>query len=73
VSTDGLDAVKVDGLHIARQGWDSAACFDWHGEQVMIMPGQTILRKGHPFLRVHGHLFEPLVIEPDYDHLVPVG
>jgi hypothetical protein len=64
--------VRVDGLVVAKQGWDNAAMFELDGEQVVIRPTAgkrlgTIVAKDHPIARAHGHLFEPLVIQPDYD------
>jgi len=51
-----------------------SATFDWHG-QPLFLGGNvhaqlgTIIRAGHPFLKLHPGLFEPLTVDAEFDHL----
>lgn len=50
-------------LLIAKQ--NANATFDFRGQPVFIVGGKTIVRQGHPMLRGHEYLFEPLVVHYD--------
>jgi len=43
-----------------------SATFDYQGQPVFLTAGVTTVRRGHPILRSHAHLFEPLRIHYDY-------
>jgi hypothetical protein len=65
-------AIPVPGILVAKAGLAGSAMFDVDGEPVIIVGTQgkrlgTIVHQDHRIARDHGGLFEPLVIEPDYD------
>jgi hypothetical protein len=41
------------------------ATYDYKGTPVFVVKGKTIVRQGHPVLRGHENLFEPLVVHYD--------
>ncbi len=43
----------------------SNATFDYKGQPVYVVAGKTIVRSGHPMLKGHEYLFEPLVVHYD--------
>lgn len=48
-------------LYVAKEG----ANFELDGQPVFITAGVTIVRAGHPILRSHGNLFQPLRVHFD--------
>lgn len=43
-----------------------SATFDYAGQPVFLTAGTTIVRAGHPILKSHEHLFEPLKVHWDH-------
>ncbi len=51
-----------DDVFVAKE----SATFDYNGQPVFLTAGVTTVRRGHPILRDHAALFEPLRIHFDY-------
>lgn len=50
----------ADGaILVAEQG----AMFNFEGQKVFLVAGQTTVREGHPILKGHEHLFKPLKVD----------
>lgn len=60
-------------LMVAKQN----ATYDYNGGPVIVIAGKTIVRQGHPVMRGHEDLFEPLLVhyetEPAEEPMVPVN
>lgn len=54
-------------LYVAREG----ATFEFNGQPVFVTAGVTIVRAGHPILKEHGDLFQPLRIHYDVEKPPP--